>query len=158
MPSSPRSRSINSRTSLPRSPISAITLMSALVFRANIPSSVLFPTPDPAKIPIRCPLPTVIRPSTAFTPSGNTSLMIFLFIGSGGAASIGYSDFNSSVSTSVGLPIPSNVCPSILSSTETDNGCPVFSTIHPTPSPSMLSNGIRSSLFSRKPTTSAMTY
>ena len=53
IPSSPRSRSTNSRTSLPRSPISAMTLISALVFLANIPISVLFPTPEPAKIPIR---------------------------------------------------------------------------------------------------------
>ena len=79
----------NSLTSLPRSPISAITLISAFVFLANIPSKVLFPTPDPAKIPILCPLPTVIRPSTALTPKGRTSSMIFLAIGSGGCASTG---------------------------------------------------------------------
>ena len=35
IPSSPRSRSTNSRTSLPRSPIRAMTLISALVFLAN---------------------------------------------------------------------------------------------------------------------------
>ena len=89
MPSSPRSRSTNSLTSLPRSPINAITLISAFVFLANIPSNVLFPTPDPAKIPILCPFPTVIRPSTAFTPKGSTSSIIFLAIGSGGNASTG---------------------------------------------------------------------
>lgn len=55
----PRSRSINSPTSRPRSPISAITLISAFVFLANIPSKVLFPTPLPAKMPIRCPFPIV---------------------------------------------------------------------------------------------------
>ena len=71
IPSGPRSRSMNSRTSRPRSPISAITLISALVFRANIPINVLFPTPEPAKTPIRCPFPTVISPSTALTPSGS---------------------------------------------------------------------------------------
>ena len=87
MPSSPKSRSMNSRTSLPRSPIKAMTLISALVFLANIPMRVDLPTPEPAKIPMRCPLPTVIIPSTAFTPSGSTSLMIFLLKGSGGAAS-----------------------------------------------------------------------
>ena len=58
-----RSLSMNSRTSLPRSPIRAMTLISALVLRANIPIKVDFPTPEPANMPIRWPLPTVIRPS-----------------------------------------------------------------------------------------------
>ena len=44
---------------------------------------------DPAKIPIRCPFPTVISPSTAFTPSGSTSVMISRSIASGGDASAG---------------------------------------------------------------------
>ena len=158
MPSSPRSRSINSRTSLPRSPISAMTLISALVFLANIPSRVLLPTPEPAKIPIRCPLPTVISPSTAFTPSGSTSLIILRFIGSGGAASTGHSSVALIASTSVGRPIPSKVCPNTSFPTKTDKGCPVFSTIHPTPIPSMLSKGISSKRLSLNPTTSAMTY
>ena len=48
IPSSPKSLSMNSRTSLPRSPISAMTLISALVFLANIPINVDFPTPEPA--------------------------------------------------------------------------------------------------------------
>ena len=52
IPSAPKSLSINSLTSRPRSPISAITFISALVFLANIPISVLFPTPLPANIPI----------------------------------------------------------------------------------------------------------
>ena len=77
------------RFSLPRSPISAITLMSAFVFLANMPSRVLFPTPEPANTPIRCPFPTVISPSTAFTPSGSTSLIIRRSIGSGGVFSNG---------------------------------------------------------------------
>ena len=139
IPSSPRSRSTNSRTSRPRSPIRAMTLISAFVFLANIPSSVLFPTPEPAKIPIRCPFPTVINPSTAFTPRGSTSLMIFLDIGSGGCASTGYSYGVSNLSMSVGRPIPSKVCPKSSFPTGTDKGCPVFSTIHPTPIPSTLS-------------------
>ena len=67
-PSAPRSRSMNSRTSRPRSPRRAITLTSAVVLRAIIPSSTLLPTPLPAKIPIRCPCPRVISPSIARTP------------------------------------------------------------------------------------------
>ena len=121
----------------------AITFISALVFLANIPSNVLFPTPEPAKIPIRCPFPTVISPSTAFTPSGSTSLMIILFIGSGGGASTGYL-YPVSISTSLSVirPIPSTVCPKSSFPTEIESGCPVFSTIHPTPTPSTSSNGI----------------
>ena len=52
-PSSPRSFSINSRTSRPRSPMRPMTFTSAEVLRAIIPKSVLFPTPLPAKIPKR---------------------------------------------------------------------------------------------------------
>ena len=52
-PVGPKSRSMNSFTSRPRSPISAITLTSADVYRAIIPKVTLLPTPDPAKIPIR---------------------------------------------------------------------------------------------------------
>ena len=80
MPSSPRSRSMNSRTSLPRSPIRAMTFMSAFVFLANMPMRVDLPTPEPANIPIRCPFPTVISPSTAFTPKGSIVSIISLFM------------------------------------------------------------------------------
>ena len=52
-PSGPRSRSKNSRTSRPRSPIRAITEISLSELRAIEPSRVLLPTPLPAKIPIR---------------------------------------------------------------------------------------------------------
>ncbi|MNP40256.1 hypothetical protein D3C76_1338840 [compost metagenome] len=68
-PSGPKSRSIKSNTSRPRSPISAITFTSAAVFRAIMPSKVLFPTPEPAKIPTRWPLPTVRSPSMARMPT-----------------------------------------------------------------------------------------
>ena len=159
IPSGPRSLSMNSLTSLPRSPIRAITLISAFVLRANIPRRVLLPTPEPAKMPIRCPLPTVMRPSTAFTPRGSTSLIISLDIGSGGGASIGYSlsSLRSFSSQSVTRPIPSTVWPKSSSPTATVRGCPVFSTIQPTPTPSTLSNGIRIICESLNPTTSDMT-
>ena len=61
--------------SLPRSPTRTITLISAFTFFVIIPSSVLFPTPLPAKIPIRCPFPTVFRPSIAFTPNSSVSVI-----------------------------------------------------------------------------------
>ena len=55
---------MNSRTSRPRSPTSAITLTSALVERAIMPSSEDLPTPEPAKMPRRCPRPQGTRPSS----------------------------------------------------------------------------------------------
>ena len=138
MPSGPKSLSINSRTSLPRSPIKAITLISALVFLANIPISVDLPTPEPAKMPILCPFPTVISPSTALTPRGRTSSMIFLLIGSGGFASTEYSSPKRGSFPSI-LPSPSKVWPSISSLTRTLKVFPVFSTLLPGPIPSTFS-------------------
>ncbi len=44
---------MNSRTSRPRSPTSAITFTEALVERAIMPSSEDLPTPEPAKMPRR---------------------------------------------------------------------------------------------------------
>ena len=75
---------MNSLTSLPRSPISAITFISAKVFLAIIPSKVDLPTPEPANIPILCPLPQVKNPSIAFTPSGSGSVIFVLESGFGG--------------------------------------------------------------------------
>ena len=72
---SPRSRSMNSRTSRPRSPTSAMTLTEALVERAIMPSSEDLPTPEPAKMPRRWPRPQGTRPSSARTPSATRSLM-----------------------------------------------------------------------------------
>ena len=48
---------------------------SAAVPRASIPSRVLLPTPEPAKIPTRCPRPSVRKPSIARTPVGSGSAM-----------------------------------------------------------------------------------
>src|SRR3972149_4096304 len=76
--------SINSRTSRPRSPIRAITFTSASEFLAIIPINVLFPTPLPAKIPNRCPLPQVNNPSITLSPVFIGSFIRFLFKGSGG--------------------------------------------------------------------------
>ena len=70
-PSGPRSRSMNSRTSRPRSPISPITLTEAAVLRAIMPSSVDLPTPEPAKMPSRWPRPHGITASSARTPSAS---------------------------------------------------------------------------------------
>ena len=62
---------MNSRTSRPRSPTSASTVTGASVPRVIIESSVDFPTPDPAKMPMRWPRPHGISVSIARTPSGS---------------------------------------------------------------------------------------
>ena len=71
MPSGPRQSSRNERTSRPRSPMSARTLTSASDPLAISPSSVLLPTPLPAKMPTRCPCPHVKRASMARCPVTN---------------------------------------------------------------------------------------
>ncbi len=73
MPSSPIAPSRKSRTSRPRSPTSASTVRSAEVPRVIIPTSVLFPTPLPPKIPMRCPRPQVSIPSIARMPQPSGS-------------------------------------------------------------------------------------
>ena len=83
-PSSPKSFSRKSKTSLPLSPTKHITLISAFAERAIIPIVVLLPTPEPANSPIRCPFPTVLHPSMAFIPVGIISLILLLCIGLGG--------------------------------------------------------------------------
>tara|TARA_B100000315_G_scaffold250360_1_gene283037 strand:+ start:7333 stop:8556 length:1224 start_codon:yes stop_codon:yes gene_type:complete len=68
IPSSPRSSSINSRASRPRSPINPTTLVSAAVWRAIIDKIVDLPTPEPEKMPILCPLQTVRKAFITRTP------------------------------------------------------------------------------------------
>ena len=55
MPSGPRTLSTKSRSSRPRSPISAKTTMSASMPRARSPRSEDLPMPEPAKTPMRWP-------------------------------------------------------------------------------------------------------
>ena len=62
---------MNSRTSRPRSPTSAITLTSADVDRAIMPSSEDLPTPEPAKMPRRWPRPQGTSASSARTPEAD---------------------------------------------------------------------------------------
>ena len=49
--------------------------MSAFTFLAIIPIRVLLPTPEPAKMPILCPLPMVSMLSMALTPNSIRSRM-----------------------------------------------------------------------------------
>ena len=77
---------MKARTSRLRSPISAITLTSASLLRHMEPSSVLFPTPLPPKMPMRWPLPQGSRPSMARIPVTSGSTMCSRSSGPGGTA------------------------------------------------------------------------
>jgi hypothetical protein len=59
---------MKSFTSRPRSPIRAVTMTSADVYRDIMPSVTLLPTPEPEKMPMRCPRPHVSRASIARMP------------------------------------------------------------------------------------------
>ena len=80
-PSSPRVLLIKSFTSLPLSPISPMTTTSALVCLVIMPIKILLPTPDPAIIAIRWPLPRVIMLLIAATPTSRGSLIGALSMG-----------------------------------------------------------------------------
>ncbi len=82
---------MNSRTSRPRSPIRAMTLTSARVLLAIIPSSTLLPTPEPAMIPMRCPWPQVSRPLIERIPRSRGVSILLRSIGPAGRAYRGIS-------------------------------------------------------------------
>ena len=64
----PSASSRNSRTSRPRSPTSAMTAVSKPGERASMASSVDLPTPEPAKMPMRCPAQSGVKKSMTLTP------------------------------------------------------------------------------------------
>jgi len=123
MPFSPRISSTNSRTSRPRSPIRAITLISHCAPRASMPSKVLLPTPAGAKMPIRCPSARVVIASITRTPVTIGCSIMRRVIGFGGSAKIGrLSSASIAPRPSIGLPSASITRPSSPSPTGTDNG------------------------------------
>src|SRR3954470_4663424 len=156
-PSGPRSRSMNSRTSRPRSPTRQITLTSALVERAIMPSSEDLPTPEPAKMPRRWPRPQGTRASSARTPSETCSVMRVRCSGSGGEASMGRCSYASSGGPSSGRPRPSTTRPRSSTPTGTETGWPVAVTAWPGARPWRSPSGISRVRPARKPTTSAGT-
>ena len=99
---------MNSRTSRPRSPISASTVTGASVPRVIIESSVDFPTPEPAKIPMRWPRPHGIKVSIARTPSGSCVSIMLRVRGCGALCSTdACSTWCSGGPPSIGRPRPS---------------------------------------------------
>src|SRR3954470_2878839 len=155
---SPRSRSMNSRTSRPRSPTRQMTLMSAVVERAIMPSSDDLPTPEPAKMPRRWPRPQGTMPSRTRTPRPTRSRMRGRSRASGGApAAERTRPSGRSSPWSIGRPRPSSTRPSSSSPTGTRTGSPVAVTTLPGPMPCSSPSGMSSVRRERKPTTSAGT-
>ena len=160
-PSSPRSLSINSRTSRPRSPTRQITLTSAVVLRAIMPRTVLLPTPDPAKMPMRWPLPIVSSPSMARMPRLTGSVIRRRVSASGGAAKIGYCLRPRPVQRpqAVGGLRPGRPGRAPAGSRRTVTCCvwPVATTSEPGLMPAISPSGISSRRLALNPTTSALT-
>ena len=96
MPSGPSSFSRKPRTSRLRSPIIAITVTSAELWRDIEPSSVLLPTPLPPKMPMRWPLPQGSSPSIARMPVTSGCVMCSRSSGLAGVAvqAVGVSRFD----------------------------------------------------------------
>src|SRR3954471_2669705 len=152
----PRSRSMNSRTSRPRSPTRQITLMSADVERAIIPSSEDLPTPEPAKMPSRWPRPEGTSESSARTPSVTRSMMRGRAGGDGAEPTIGrWARPSSGGPPSIGLPKPSRTRPSSAVPGGTETRRPGAGTTSPGPMPCISPIGMSSVRPERKPTTSA---
>jgi hypothetical protein len=104
-----------------------MTLTSALVPRAIMPMSVDFPTPEPAMMPTRWPLPRVKRPFMARTPTSRGSEMRGLSRGLGGSAKMGR-NFRGKMGpiSSMGLPKASTVRPRKRRPTGISGGVEVF--------------------------------
>lgn len=147
---------MNSRTSRPRSPTSAITFTSACAPRAIIPSSVLLPTPDGAKMPTRWPTPSVISPSITRTPVGNGVSISLRASGFGGSCWV---DTQVAPVTgprsSSGRPSPSSTRPNSASPTANTCSRPDGTTVVSGDRPATSPSGVSSVVCREKPTTSA---
>ena len=156
MPSGPKSFSINSRTSRPRSPTKATTTTSASDPRAIIPIRVDLPTPEPANKPRRWPRPSGTKASMARTPVAKVVLIRCRRNGWGGVLAVAVGAATGSKPwPSKGRPSASRTRPSISGPGRGKGGRSSAATSQPTCSPVVSPSGINSTRCSRKPTTSA---
>ena len=145
----------NSLTSRPRSPTIAIILTSAEEERASIPINVDLPTPEPAIIAIRLPLPNVNIVSMTRTPVYNGLVINCLFIGFGAAFFNGREWRPMGIGlSSIGLPNGSITRPNRSSPTGIESSPRVNSTLSPNCTSRISSKGMSNVLFARNPTTS----
>jgi hypothetical protein len=126
---------MNSRTSRPRSPTSATTFSSADVPRVIMLISVDLPTPEPEKMPMRCPRPHGTSVSSTRMPSDICSSTSCRSIADGGAASMLTRSPRSGGPPSIGRPSPSRMRPRRSGPTATRSGPPVETTGLPVPIP-----------------------
>ena len=120
---------MNSRTSRPRSPISATTDTAASVPRATIDSSVDLPTPEPAMMLIRWPRPQGTSASSARTPRPTWRSTSERLSASGASFSTGTRGRSASEGPpSRGRPSPSSTRPWSARPTGTSSGAPVLRT------------------------------
>ena len=149
---------MNSRTSRPRSPTRPITLTSAAVSRAIMPSSVLLPTPEPAKMPSRWPRPHGQERVDRAHAEGQR-------LADRGGAAVGpaarvdgpqRSVAGAARRPSIGRPRPSITRPSsAVADRDVERRRRWPTTVCPGRCPRQSPSGISSDLPSRKPTTSA---
>ena len=148
---------MNSRTSRPRSPTRQMTLTSADVERAIIPSSEDLPTPEPAKMPRRWPRPQGTSESSARTPSVTRSVIRGRSSGDGGAPTIGR--WASAVERRAAVDrvaeAVEHAARAARGRSGTETSRPVAVTMSPGPMPCISPSGISSVRPERKPTTSA---
>jgi hypothetical protein len=155
-PSGPRSFSRNSRTSRPRSPTRAMTETSASLLRATIDSRLDLPTPEPAKMPRRCPRPTGTRVSSARTPRASGVSTRARRSGCGGVPDTpAWGRPTRLGPPSTGRPRPSRTRPSRASPRPTVSGPPVARTGAPVRTPCIVPKGMQTRPSSRRATTSA---
>jgi hypothetical protein len=157
IPSGPRSFSMNSRTSRPRSPTRPTTTTSAEQPRAIIPSSVDLPTPDPAKRPMRWPRPMGVKASRARTPVARGSRILWRRSGCGGLELCSMRSTGIMPSPSKGLPRASKTRPNSSGPVRGRSGLSSAATSQPTCKPEVSPSGMRRTRCSRNPTTSART-
>ena len=157
-PSGPRSFSMNSRTSRPRSPIRPTTTTSAAQPRAIMPRRVDLPTPEPAKRPSRWPRPAGMKVSIARTPVGSASRIRCRRRGCGGVAAPGaVRSTGTRPRPSKGRPKASRTRPRSSGPGRGSGGRSVAATSQPTWRPAVSPRGMRRTRCSRRPTTSART-
>ena len=157
-PSGPRSFSMNSRTSRPRSPTRASTVTDASVPRVIIDNRVDLPTPEPAKMPMRCPRPQGTSVSSARTPSGSDSSIMRRVSGCGAAWSTPTcGTLCSGGPPSIGRPSPSSTRPRSAGPIGTEVAPSAPSARSPARTPRSSPSGMQTRPSWRTATTSAMT-
>ena len=154
--SSGSARSMNSRTSRPRSPTRPITIASASQLRARADSSIVLPAPGGPKMPRRCPRPMEVKASMARMPvSIRVDIKGRVTASGGGIRTARLPVPVRGPSPSIGRPRPSMTRPSRPSPTTTRHASSTSETVTPNRRPRIPPNGLSRAVFPWIPMTSA---